>query len=236
MHTNRALPAQPGRIRRRWYACALGLLLIAALLLSHMASQGAHGSAQETASVAVGDNFYDPNAVTVQAGATVTWTNNGLALHTVTSDDGVFDSGYNLAPGTTFSFTFANPGTYPYHCLVHGTIQSGTVTVLAAETPTPPPTPEPTPAPTPVPATAAPTASETSTPVPSATKAAPSITASPTGQLTSTASASPTATAAAEDSGGGGSPGVLLVVAIVAGVIALAATGYYAFRRMRGTL
>lgn len=39
-----------------------------------------------SAAISIGDNFYNPNAVTVAPGAIVTWTNNGGTQHTVTSN------------------------------------------------------------------------------------------------------------------------------------------------------
>jgi len=54
----------------------------------------------------------------ISAGTTVTWTNEDSANHTVTSDNGTFDSG-QLAQGDTYSFTFSSPGTYTYHCENH---------------------------------------------------------------------------------------------------------------------
>lgn len=66
------------------------------------------------------ENFaYVPPALTVAAGATVTWTNSDNAQHTVTADDGAsFDSNI-LGQGGTFQFTAPTPGTYAYHCAVH---------------------------------------------------------------------------------------------------------------------
>lgn len=63
---------------------------------------------------------YSPDPVTVVMGVnnTVTWTNNDSAPHTVTANDGSFDSG-NMAPTGTFTFTFTAPGTYHYHCVYH---------------------------------------------------------------------------------------------------------------------
>lgn len=74
--------------------------------------------APESASVAIRDFEFDPATVTIRAGGTVTWTNEGPSVHTATSDDGVFDSG-NLSRGDSFSQTFDEPGTYPYHCTPH---------------------------------------------------------------------------------------------------------------------
>jgi len=69
-------------------------------------------------SVNIGDDFFNPGSLTVTAGTTVTWTNRGNRGHTVTSDQGAFDSG-TLNPGSTFSFTFKDKGTFSYHCNFH---------------------------------------------------------------------------------------------------------------------
>lgn len=62
-----------------------------------------------------------PGDITVPAGTAVIWTNNDSSAHTVTSLSGApvaFDSGV-LNPGATFSYTFTQPGIYPYHCRIH---------------------------------------------------------------------------------------------------------------------
>ena len=74
---------------------------------------------------------YSPNPVTVAVGTTVTWTNMTVAPHTVTSDDGTFDSGAAnpiRAQGGTFSFKFMKAGTFAYHCQFH-TYMKGTIVV-----------------------------------------------------------------------------------------------------------
>lgn len=70
---------------------------------------------------------FDPATVTVKVGATVTWTNQDAADHTITGDDGSWTS-ENLANGATFSFTFDKAGTYAYHCAIHSSMK-GTVVV-----------------------------------------------------------------------------------------------------------
>ena len=58
---------------------------------------------------------YKPDTMQVKVGDTVTWSNNDVAAHTVTSDTaGVFDSG-SIAQGATFKFTFTQAGTFTYH-------------------------------------------------------------------------------------------------------------------------
>lgn len=65
---------------------------------------------------------YTPTVVRVQAGTWVTWSNAGQDEHTVTADDGSFDSG-NLDPGDGFSWYFDQPGTYTYTCGLHPWMQ-----------------------------------------------------------------------------------------------------------------
>ncbi len=120
--------------------------LAAALLVIATGTDGENASANlQQANVSIGDNFYNPETITVNAGTTVVWVNNGGANHTVSSDTGVFDSGIApadlLSSGETFSFTFTAPGTYPYFCYLHGAAggigQAGTVIVQQVATPTP---------------------------------------------------------------------------------------------------
>jgi plastocyanin len=61
---------------------------------------------------------YDPPTLTVNVGDKVTWQNNGEDVHTVTSDDGSFDSG-DMEHGASWSYTFTSPGTYTYFCAPH---------------------------------------------------------------------------------------------------------------------
>jgi plastocyanin len=81
-----------------------------------------------TASVSVNDNFYAPRDVVIARGGTVTWTWRGATAHTVSSDDGSTFSSPEQTTGT-FVKTFASAGRFPYHCEVHGSSMSGSVTV-----------------------------------------------------------------------------------------------------------
>ncbi|MDR7168609.1 plastocyanin [Nocardia kruczakiae] len=65
------------------------------------------------------DNFaFGPQTVSVKAGTTVTWTNRDEEPHTVVARDGSFHSP-GMGTGATFSFTFAQPGTFAYFCSIH---------------------------------------------------------------------------------------------------------------------
>ena len=71
------------------------------------------------AEVSAIDNAFDPSIVRIEPGQSVEWAMDGRSPHTVTADDGSFDSG-NLEPGETYVRTFDEPGVYSYHCKFHG--------------------------------------------------------------------------------------------------------------------
>ncbi len=80
-------------------------------------------------SVAISNFAFNPSQVSVKVGTVVSWTNHDSMAHTVTSNNGAFNSG-TLNPGSTFSFTFNTPGTFSYHCAVH---PSMTATVVVTQ-------------------------------------------------------------------------------------------------------
>lgn len=73
-----------------------------------------------------------PANTPVDKGDTVVWTNRMSKKHTVTADNGEFDSGA-LAKGQSFTHVFDSAGTVPYHCDFHPDQMTGEVT--AAEAP-----------------------------------------------------------------------------------------------------
>lgn len=62
--------------------------------------------------------LFVPTRLEVPAGTTVEWTNSDEVVHTVTADDGTWDSGA-IPPGETWRARFDSPGSYPYHCGPH---------------------------------------------------------------------------------------------------------------------
>lgn len=91
---------------------------------------GGGGAQSGTANVVMQNIAFNPSAITVTVGTTVTWTNDDSTNHTVTFTDlaGV-DSG-TLSRGQAFSHTFDTAGTFHYYCRIHGAaVMSGTVTV-----------------------------------------------------------------------------------------------------------
>ncbi len=81
------------------------------------------------ATVTLIDESFQPPALEVAVGTTVTWENiDGDDDHTVTATDGTFNSGV-LPAGSAFEHSFDAPGTYPYFCAIHPEME-GTVTVV----------------------------------------------------------------------------------------------------------
>jgi plastocyanin len=76
-------------------------------------------------------NLFEPATITVPVGTTVTWDDvEPDQPHTVTADDGSFDSHPDcktfadkpkcMNKGDTFTFTFEKAGTVQYYCRTHG--------------------------------------------------------------------------------------------------------------------
>jgi hypothetical protein len=77
--------------------------------------------------VAINDNNFEPQSMHVAPGTTITWINRGTHDHTVTSQDGNWDSG-EIGPDGAYSARFKKPGTYHYLCDLHEGMQ-GTIVV-----------------------------------------------------------------------------------------------------------
>jgi plastocyanin len=79
--------------------------------------------------IAIRDSSYDPAYLTVVPGSTLTWLNYDGELHTVTSEDRLFDG--EMGPRERLSLSFDRPGVYFYFCVPHDWM-IGEITVVAA--------------------------------------------------------------------------------------------------------
>ena len=61
---------------------------------------------------------FGPKRIEISVGGSVAWTNNDQLVHTITADDGSWDSG-PIEPGKTWTHTFTQPGEYSFHCTPH---------------------------------------------------------------------------------------------------------------------
>lgn len=82
------------------------------------ANASSGGAPESSDEISIADFKYDPEAVTVDAGTEVVWTNSDDAAHTATADDGSFDTG-TLNLDDSGRATFDQPGTYSYYCRFH---------------------------------------------------------------------------------------------------------------------
>lgn len=90
-----------------------------------------------TGGVEVTNNAFSPASKTVSVNTTVQWAWNSCTgdpyggNQTCVSHDILFDDGMTSGPMSqgSYSRAFTVPGPYNYHCTVHGTAMSGTITV-----------------------------------------------------------------------------------------------------------
>lgn len=120
-------------MRKKWQ-----ILLLVVILLGCVHAQpiiGGFGLMERPSNdtVLIQPVSYRPASLTVPAGTEVTWINRDIVRHTVTSDEGLFNSG-NIERGKSFNYTFEKPGTYRYHCTIFP-IMHGTIIVAEAEQP-----------------------------------------------------------------------------------------------------
>ena len=117
-------------------SCLVAIALVGSLLL--MPAAGAQTEGQGVVVVPtteiravdvflIEDDYFEPKEAVVDPGTTLMWINRGQEQHTVTSDDGQFDSGV-LEPGDTFLTTVEGSGTLTYHCTLHPEM-TGSITV-----------------------------------------------------------------------------------------------------------
>jgi plastocyanin len=115
--------------------CVSSVLAIGLIFSVLVLTTGALGQAKPTeVSIVKGASSpgitepYNPSPLNVSVGTTVTWTNHDSTGHTVTEGNpsgntpaNGFDSGI-LAPGKTFTHTFAAAGSIQYYCTLHPTM------------------------------------------------------------------------------------------------------------------
>ena len=117
----------------RWRRVLTVAVLVMSLVGSVVAGGARTAAAQDgDVAVEIADFTFSPGTVEVAVGTTVTWTNNDSAPHTVTADDGAFDSG-ELAQGDTFGMTFDTAGTYSYFCEIHPQMTASVVVTEAED-------------------------------------------------------------------------------------------------------
>lgn len=109
--------------RRRWLSLVLGLLGVWLLVACGSEDQAAPAAPEAQRgpsgpSIEIRNFAFAPPTLQVPAGAKITVTNTDSAVHTVTADDGSFDSG-NVDGGGTREITAPSAGEVRYKCTIH---------------------------------------------------------------------------------------------------------------------
>jgi plastocyanin len=108
------------------------LAALVTLLLASACATAAQAEAVRTGSVNMPASYqFDPVAIEVRAGDTVTWTNNDHFSHNVHVLGVAEWRSDVLAPGESVTFTFAHPGEYAYQCDLHPQDMTGKVIVAS---------------------------------------------------------------------------------------------------------
>jgi plastocyanin len=110
----------------------MGKFLLPVVAAAAVLAAGCGGSAATSEPVAttevqmVKSYRFDPEVIEIEAGDTVTWTNEDNFTHTV-EVEGRED--HEVEQGESFSITFDEPGTYRYVCTLHSQDMDGEVIV-----------------------------------------------------------------------------------------------------------
>ena len=116
---------------KTFYSGVLSILLATVVFISCSKSYNSGSSmVPAAATVSIKNMAFSPGSLSVVTGSTVTWTNSDTTIHTVTADNGGFNSG-NIAIGATYSMVFSSAGTFSYHCILHPEM-TGKVMVTAS--------------------------------------------------------------------------------------------------------
>ncbi len=105
--------------RRFWiWAGAVLIIVVALAIAGTVYVQGELDPGDPVAGVTavdVRDNEFEPAAIQIEAGQTVTWTWSGDEDHNVVGDG--LES--ETQSSGTYAYTFTEPGTYSYECTLH---------------------------------------------------------------------------------------------------------------------
>ena len=107
----------------------LRLVIPAAALVVAAAGCGDTGSSEPVATteVSMAKSYrFDPKVIEIEAGQTVTWTNDDNFTHTVQVDG---QQDHKVGRGDSVSIAFDAPGTYHYVCTLHEQDMDGEVIV-----------------------------------------------------------------------------------------------------------
>lgn len=81
---------------------------------------GGDSAVKQTSDVTMENSQFQPRNIAVDAGTTVTWTNEDSTSHTVTSASDNWSKDVEVAGGKTATHAFEESGVYDVYCRFHG--------------------------------------------------------------------------------------------------------------------
>ncbi len=121
--------------RRRRHALPVLIVVLMTTLLAMVGCSQSGAAPQPTGSeegdgvvqVSMAGSSFEPDAVTIEVGQSITWVNQDSVSHNAVADDGSWKTDI-FGAGESRVVTFDTPSTYPYACTLHPGM-TGTVTV-----------------------------------------------------------------------------------------------------------
>ena len=110
-----------GRIPTWLLVVIVPALVVVAVVVTYFVSdvrQGTQSAAAAPDTVVIKDFSFSPKPITVKVGSTITVINDDNTTHTLTANNGAFNTG-DLGSGRRGSVTVDRAGTYRYHCTIH---------------------------------------------------------------------------------------------------------------------
>jgi plastocyanin len=105
-----------------WMVVAIvpAMAVIAVVLTSFVSSDqsSSTGSAAGPDTIVIKNFSFSPKPITVKTGSVIAVVNDDNTTHTLTADNGAFDTG-DLDAGRRASVTVDRAGTFRYHCTIH---------------------------------------------------------------------------------------------------------------------
>lgn len=84
---------------------------------------GGSAAVKETTEVALTGSQFEPRNISIDPGATVTWTNEDGYAHTVTSASNNWSFDKEVSAGGSVSYTFEKSDVYDVYCKFHGSAE-----------------------------------------------------------------------------------------------------------------
>ena len=105
----------------------MGRLFLLVAVIAAGCGSGESSTPVATTDVTMAKSYrFDPKVIEIEAGQTVTWTNEDNFTHTVQVDG---QEDHKVERGESVSITFDQPGTYHYVCTLHSRDMDGEVIV-----------------------------------------------------------------------------------------------------------